>query len=140
MSRKDFVRIKDISKPGTQLIKLTLNDLLTLPPPYDKPGMEPPMTEPKPDWAKNYVTELDGYIAIDIPWKPKSKDEEEQIIKKFLDGLRKLTSREGNWTFLLPLLLSLDYCAKCQNCAEACPIYVAVVGRMYIGQHIEPRY
>jgi Fe-S oxidoreductase len=125
MSRKDIVRIKDISKPGTQLIKLALNDLLTLPPPYDKPGMEPPMTEPKPDWVKNYVTELDGYIAIDIPWKPKSKDEEEQIIKKFLNGLRKLTSREGNWTFLLPLLLSLDYCAKCQNCAEACPIYVA---------------
>jgi Fe-S oxidoreductase len=125
MRKGDIVRIRDMGKPSDQLIKLTINDLMPLPPPYDKPGMEPPMTGPKSDWVKSYVTELDGYVAIDVPWKPRNRDEEEQLVKRFLEGLRKLTSKEGNWTFLQPLLLSLDYCAKCQNCAEACPIYVA---------------
>ncbi len=119
------IKIKDISKPNGQLIKISLTDLMPLPPPYDKPGMEPPTTEPKPEWGKNYVTELDGYIAIDMPWKPKNKDDEDKLVKKFLEGLRKLTSKNDNWTFLQPLLLALEYCAKCQNCAEACPIYVA---------------
>lgn len=123
--KHNIVKIKDISKSGGQLIRISLTDLMPLPPPYDKLDMEPLMTEPKPEWSKNYVTELDGYIAIDIPWKPKGKDEEDRLVKKFLDGLRKLTSKNDNWTFLQPLLLALEYCAKCQNCAEACPIYVA---------------
>jgi len=125
MKDERAVRIRDISKREGRLIKISLSDLMHLPSPYDKPELEPPLTEPKLDWSSNYVTELDGYVAIDIPWKPRSKEEEEKLVKRFLEGLRKLTSREGNWTFLQPLLLSLDYCAKCQNCAEACPIYVA---------------
>ena len=119
------IRIGDIGRREGRLIKISLSDLMPLPSPYDKPELEPPLTEPKPGWSSSYVTELDGYVAIDVPWKPKSREEEEKLIERFLEGLRKLTSREGNWTFLQPLLLSLDYCAKCQNCAEACPIYVA---------------
>jgi Fe-S oxidoreductase len=34
-------------------------------------------------------------------------------------------SRQDNWTFLQPLLLSLDYCAQCQTCSESCPVYLA---------------
>ncbi len=124
-NNKGEIKIEDISKPVSQMIKLSLKDLMTLPPPYDKPGMEPEFTEPKPEWREKYITELDGYIAIDIPWKPKTKEEEKKLIETFLNGLKNLLSREGNWTFLQPLLLSLDYCAKCQTCSEACPIYIS---------------
>ncbi len=123
--KQEFVKVEDISKPSDRLVRIRLEDLMPLPPPYDKPGMEPPTTEPKPEWADKYIVELDGYIAIDLPWKPKTKEEEEALIRKFLDGLKKLVSKSDNWTFLQPLLLSLEYCAKCFNCAEACPIYIA---------------
>jgi len=122
---KEKVRIEDISKPVEQLVKITLDDLMPLPPPYDKPGEEPEVTEPNPDWKNKYVTDLDGYIAIDLPWKPKTKEEEEELVKKFLSGLQKLLDKENNWTFLQPLMLSLEYCARCQTCSEACPIYVS---------------
>jgi Fe-S oxidoreductase len=118
------IRIEDIGSPEDQLVKLRKEDLARLPPPYDKPEMEPDLKEPRSDWREKYATDLDGYIAIDIPWKPKTKEEEEKLVNRFLEGLGKLLSKEGNWTFLQPLLLSLDYCAKCQTCNEACPIYV----------------
>jgi len=118
-------KVSDISKEVEQLVKLSVIDLMALPPPYDKPGMEPEMTEPKNEWRSRYATDLDGYIGIDIPWKPQSKEEEEKLVQRFLEGLKKLLSVEGNWTFLQPLLLSLEYCAKCQTCSEACPIYVS---------------
>ena len=125
MKDNEVVKIRDIGKREGRLIKISISDLMPLPPPYNKLELEPPLTEPKPEWSSSYVTELDGYVAIDVPWKPRSREEEEELVGRFLSGLRKLTSSEGNWTFLQPLLLSLDYCAKCQNCAEACPIYVA---------------
>ena len=37
--------------------------------------------------------------------------------------LKKLLEPENNWTFLQPLLLSLEYCVKCQTCNDACPVY-----------------
>lgn len=119
------IKVSDISKEVEQLVKLSVRDLMTLPPPYDKPGMEPEMTEPKSEWRSRYATDLDGYVGIDIPWRPQSKEEEEKLVQRFLEGLNKLLSVEGNWTFLQPLLLSLEYCAKCQTCSEACPIYVS---------------
>ncbi len=120
------VGIKDIGKPSKQLIKLRLEDLMKLPPPYDKPGEEPEMTEPKEEWRERYITELDGYIAIDVPFeKPKTKEEEQRLIQRFLEGLKKLLDKENNWTFLQPLMLSLEFCAKCQTCNDACPIYLA---------------
>ena len=39
--------------------------------------------------------------------------------------LRKLLSPDNNWTFLELLQLSLDHCARCQTCVEACPVYTA---------------
>ncbi|MEM3819521.1 MAG: (Fe-S)-binding protein, partial [Nitrososphaerota archaeon] len=119
------VRVSDISRDVDQLVKLNMDELMKLPPPYDKPGMEPEMTEPRGEWRERYATDLDGYVGIDIPWKPRTREDEENLVKRFLEGLRKLLSSEGNWTFLQPLLLSLEYCAKCQTCSEACPIYVS---------------
>ncbi|MET1125174.1 MAG: (Fe-S)-binding protein [Archaeoglobaceae archaeon] len=122
---REDVRIEDISKPSEQLVRVRLEDLMPLPPPYDKPGSEPDFSEPDPSWREKYVTELDGFVAIDIPWKPKTKEEEEQLVSKFLEGLKKLLSEDDNWAFLQPLLLSVEYCARCQTCNEACPIYVS---------------
>lgn len=67
---------------------------------------------------------LDGISILNIP-RPKNKDEEDKLIQSFLSGLKKLLSDQNNWTFLQPLVLSLEYCAKCQTCSEACPIYLA---------------
>jgi Fe-S oxidoreductase len=117
--------IQDISTKR-RLAKIELQDLMKLPPPYDEPNREPPVTEPKEEWAKNYITTLDGYVGIDVPIpKPQTKEEEDKLGKQFLEGLRKLVSREEQWTFLQPLLLTLEYCARCQACSEACPIYLS---------------
>ena len=61
---------------------------------------------------------------MNIP-RPKSPEEERELVRKFLCGLDKLFSEENNWTFLQPLLLTLEHCAKCQTCADACHIYEA---------------
>ncbi|MEM2402772.1 MAG: (Fe-S)-binding protein, partial [Archaeoglobaceae archaeon] len=122
---RERISITDIAKKEEQLVKITLEDLMKLPQPYDKPGMEPNVTEPKAEWKDRYVTELDGYVAIDVPWKPKTKEEEDKLVQKFLNGLRKLMDKEANWGFIQPLLLSLEYCARCQTCSEACHIYIS---------------
>jgi Fe-S oxidoreductase len=117
--------ICDIGSKG-QLVKLHPQDLMKLPAPYDDPNLESALTEPKEEWKKNYITTLDGYIGINVPVKkPETKEEEDKVVKQFLEGLRKLISKENHWTFLQPLLLTLEYCAKCQACSEACPIYIS---------------
>ncbi|AIG97360.1 (Fe-S)-binding protein [Archaeoglobus fulgidus] len=122
--KDELITVQDIALPYERLAYIHLQDLLKLPPPYDS-GDEPELQEPNPEWSEKYVTELDGYIAIDEPWKPQSEEEEKELVERFLSGLRKLLDREANWTFLQPLMLSLEYCARCQTCSEACPIYVS---------------
>ena len=56
---------------------------------------------------------------------PQSRDEEEAIVRSFLRGLEKLFSQENNWAFLLPTVLSTDYCLRCNTCNEACGVYQA---------------
>ncbi len=45
------------------------------------------------------------------------------MVDAFLSGLRKLFSKDDNWTFLRPLLYSVQHCARCQTCSSACPIF-----------------
>ena len=47
----------------------------------------------------------------------------------FSPGLKKLFEKENNWTFLQPLMLSMEHCAKCQTCSEACPVFEMSGGR-----------
>ena len=122
ISSKDL-RLQDISKPMKQLTKI--EKLMELPPPYDKPGMEPELTEPKEEWAEKYCASLDGYIALDTFETPKTKEEQDELVRKFLNGLEKMLSAETNKGILQALTLSLDYCAKCNTCSEACHIYEA---------------
>lgn len=118
------VTLEDISKPAGQLVELNPHEFMKLPPPYDTIDGQPAIKPLSDEVRQKYECDLDGTLALKIP-KPKNKEEEEQLVRKFLDGLRKLLSKENNWTFIMPLMLSLEYCAKCQTCSEACPIYVS---------------
>ncbi len=118
---KSPVSIKDISKGEGPLTKVEIEDQIPLPPPFDKIEEEPPL-KPLSESAKQSFECLDDTIAVSIP-KPESKEEEERLVNLFLSGLRKLFNKEDNWTFLQPLLISMEHCAKCQTCSDACPIY-----------------
>ena len=74
--------------------------------------------------VEKYECLLDDTCAVNVP-KPKTKAEEEELIRKFLAGLEKLFQRENNWTFLQPLVLTMEHCAKCQTCSDACHIFEA---------------
>ncbi|MCX5916062.1 MAG: (Fe-S)-binding protein, partial [Deltaproteobacteria bacterium] len=114
-----LIRPQDISKPSKRLAQIRAEDLPPLPPPYEDFNQKN-LTELGEEKTANVEASLDGTIAIGIP-KPKTKEEEEKYLQAFLSGLRKLFEKENNWTFLHPLLLSMDHCAKCQTCSDACP-------------------
>jgi len=124
MQSKSAFRLSDIGKNSDRtLATITRDDLMPLPHPcsdMDRPGTGR-LTE---EQQHQYEHSLDGVVAARIP-KPKSKAEEDELVQRFLTGLRKLFTKEQNWTFLQPLLLSTEYCLKCQTCSDACPIYEA---------------
>jgi Fe-S oxidoreductase len=115
------VRPSDISKPSKRLVHIEPAELVPLPPPYEDFNTLS-IPELKPERVAGVETSLDDTVAIGIP-KPKSKEEEERYIKAFLSGLRKLFEKENNWTFLQPLLLSMEHCARCHTCSDACPVF-----------------
>jgi Fe-S oxidoreductase len=121
------MKAEEISKKSAQLVELKIEDLPKLPPPYDT-YQESPITELTADQKQKWEHSLDGVSAINI-MKPESPAEEERLVKAFLSGLGKLLSRENNWTFLQPLSLSLEYCAKCQTCQNACPVFESSGGK-----------
>lgn len=119
---KEKISLKDMSSREKQLAELTPEQLVPLPYPYDKVSEEPRMKSLTPAQKESLESSLDGVSAIGIR-KTDSVEEQEEYVKKFISGLKKLLSKEDNWEFLQPLMLSLENCAKCQNCSEACPIY-----------------
>lgn len=80
-----------------------------------------PLTD---DQKNRFEHSLDGVSALRVP-KPKNKVEEEKLVRGFLNGLKKLLSRDDNWTFWQPLIQSLESCVRCQTCSDACPIYLS---------------
>ncbi|NWF53351.1 MAG: (Fe-S)-binding protein [Syntrophaceae bacterium] len=112
---------QDISKPSSRLARIRAEEIPPLPSPYEDFNSQT-LTELKEEKIANVEASLDGTIAIGIP-KPKTREEEEKYLKAFLSGLRKLFEKENNWTFLQPLLLSMEHCARCQTCSEACPVF-----------------
>ncbi|MDK2876984.1 MAG: hypothetical protein PWQ22_1394 [Archaeoglobaceae archaeon] len=112
-------KLSDIAKEGLLLEPEALN-LMKLPEPYDRISED----FAKLENAENYASDLDGFVAIDLEWKPKSEEEEERLISRFLNGLQKLLDKEANWTFLYPLLISLEYCTRCKSCSSACHVYL----------------
>lgn len=124
VKRRKIVRIEDIGKPSEQLVNIKPEDLMSLPYLQSSDSKSPPIKPLTEDQKKRYECSLDGVSAVGIP-RLKSREEEERAVKDFLSGLKKLLSRKDNWTFLQPLMLSLENCVKCHTCSESCPIYLA---------------
>jgi Fe-S oxidoreductase len=121
MSNKE-TSIKDFTNKQGQLVDVDQSGFLPLPPPYDKLDLEPKLKPLTEEAQKKYECDLDGFITIKYP-RPETMEEKAALVEKFLTGLKKLFEKENNWTFLQPLFLTMEYCAKCQTCASACPIY-----------------
>jgi Fe-S oxidoreductase len=122
MKTKKRVRIEDISKPSPKLTELKKEDFKPLPQPFDTPESNPDFPPLSEKAEQAFECSLDDTIAVSIP-KPQSKEEEDELVAKFLSGMQKLFTRENNWTFLQPLLLSMEHCATCHTCSDACHIY-----------------
>lgn len=119
---------QDFGKQCDQLFDVKQLELMPLPAPYNKPGMEPDFKPVKDNWKEDYCASLDGIVGIDTLNRPKTKEEQDEMVVKFLNGLEKLFSYETNRNFLRPLTLAFDYCAKCNTCSEACHVYIASGG------------
>jgi Fe-S oxidoreductase len=119
--RKQPKSLKDISRPSEQLAHVDSLDLFPLPPPYDNPN-DPPFKQLPQKTRDAFEASLDDTLVVGLP-KPKTKEEEERLVQAFISGLRKLFTSENNWTFLQPLTLSMEHCARCQSCIDDCPYY-----------------
>ncbi|MFN3270471.1 MAG: (Fe-S)-binding protein, partial [Candidatus Kapaibacteriota bacterium] len=113
MAEKRKVRISDISNPNIYpLAEVGPNNTIELPPPYDKLENLPGFKKLSESARQAVDDSLDGVVAVGVP-KPKTPEEEQELVEKFISGLIKLFSKENNWTFLQPLLLTMEHCAKC---------------------------
>ncbi|MCU0727615.1 MAG: (Fe-S)-binding protein [Planctomycetes bacterium] len=116
------VKIEEVSEPAETLSETKKEELVPLPAPYDTPESTPDFKPLDAAAKERYESDLDGTIAISIP-KPKDEAEERALVEKFLAGLEKLFRVEDNWTFLQPLLLTMEHCARCHTCSDSCHIY-----------------
>ena len=113
---------RDFCRRTGQLVHLDPNRFRPLPPPYDQLDLQPRVPQLSQEQQAKWETDLDGVSALRFP-RPETMEEKRALVEKFLSGLKKLFSRENNWTFLQPLFLTMEYCARCQTCASACPIF-----------------
>lgn len=116
---KKRVRMQDMGRQSDEILSpLCVEDLEKV------PGHEDTPFKPiKDSWKEKYDFSLDGFSALGLT-KPATKEEEDEMVRKFLVGVEKLFKKENNWTFLMPTVLSTEYCVRCNSCNEACPIYV----------------
>ncbi len=114
--------IKDFSKGDGPIAHVAVEDQIPLPPPFDKIEEEKEIPPLREQTRENYACILDDTVLVNVP-RPKTKEEEEALVNGFLSGLRKLFTPENNWTFLQPLMMTMEHCAKCQTCNESCHIY-----------------
>ncbi len=119
------IALSDVSRCGREpLLQLENWDLMPLPEPLASPATGHTWPLLSDTFKSAYECRLDNTCAVNIP-QPKTKEEEDKLVSQFLSGLQKLFNRENNWTFLQPLLLTMEHCTGCQTCAEACHIFEA---------------
>jgi Fe-S oxidoreductase len=123
-NKNENFRIEDVSKPTKQWTHVDRDDLMPLPEPLADKNAETkwePLTDAE---REKYEASLDDTLILDIP-KPKTKEEEQELVRKFLSGLSKLFNEADNWPFLRPLTLTIEHCANCQTCSDSCHIFEA---------------
>ncbi len=119
------IDLRDMSQSERDpLIHLENTDLMPLPAPLDSPEKDRAWAALSQQVTDKYECGLDNTCALNLP-QPKTPEEEKQLVGKFLSGLEKLFTKENNWTFLQPLLLTMEHCTGCQTCSEACHIFEA---------------
>jgi len=120
---KDKTRLSDLSLPsGEQLLHLDPEDLQPLPMSRDDGSSGRAWAPLSQQVRDRYECDLDDTCALSLP-RPKTPEQERELVGQFLAGLEKLFTRENNWTFLQPLLLTVEHCARCQTCSDACHVY-----------------
>ncbi|MBU2490213.1 MAG: (Fe-S)-binding protein [Proteobacteria bacterium] len=117
------IHFKDFGKDTIQFRHISPDDLSPLPGDFENKPWTPLSEEVK----EKYAAILDDTCILPIPM-PKTKEEEEELVNKFISGMRKLFQRENNWTFLAMLETTMEHCAKCQTCSESCHLYEATGG------------
>lgn len=120
--KSNLIKVEDISRFNS-LVQFETADFEPLPAPYDNPGELPGFKKLPQGTLEKYSGALDSVLVTGIK-RPESKEEEDRLVKLFISGLEKLFSVENNWGFLQPLVLSMEYCARCQTCNDDCPIYI----------------
>ena len=120
---KASLELQDISRASGQMTTVELSELMDLPLDVAKMPWKPLSEEQK----SKYCCLLDDLVVLQIP-HPKTPAEEEELVNKFLDGMRKLFNEQDNWTFLSMLDTSVNYCAQCNSCSEACHLFEATNG------------
>ena len=119
------IGLREMSRPDrAPLLHLDGEDLMPLPEPLSSPSASPEFAALSAQCLSRYECGLDDTCAVNIP-QPATPEEEQQLIGRFLSGLEKLFQKENNWTFLQPLLLTMEHCTGCQTCAESCHIFEA---------------
>jgi Fe-S oxidoreductase len=121
---KNSPALKNLGVACEQLAHIEKENLLPLPPPYDNIEKQSAWKQITESQRQELETSLDDALALGFP-RPKTTAEEQKLVRSFLAGVGKLFTRENNWTFLQPLMLSMESCARCQTCIEACPVYEA---------------
>ncbi len=116
---KEPKKLTDISTVEGQMIEYDLNDIPDLP--LDVAKL-PFKKYSEKDLADTCLDTLDGVSVLNIP-RPKTPAEEEELVNKFLSGLRKLFDKEDNWLFCNMLEADMDCCAQCNSCSAACHLY-----------------
>lgn len=119
----NLTRINEASRPGREPIAdLDEKDLAPLPAALNEGRQGPALTPLSAQVIERCECGLDGACALNIA-RPKSREEEHVLVASFLSGLEKLFNKENNWTFLQPLLLTMEHCTGCQTCSTSCHIY-----------------
>ena len=117
------VKISDVSKPTNEkLTELRKEDFKPLPAPFNDVDALPDFPLLSEAVEQESECGLDDTVVLNLP-KPQTREEEDELVASFLSGMEKLFTRENNWTFLQPLLLSMDHCATCHTCSDSCHIY-----------------
>ncbi len=101
-----------------QMSTIDVNELPEVPL-ITKPMPWKPFTD---EQKEKFCCILDDVNVLNIP-VPKNAQEEEELVNKFLDGMRKLFSTDDNWTCLPMLQSSMENCTQCQSCSPACHLW-----------------